>query len=409
MVKRQIDTADLFESADSEDKKTLELTALKVTQPIGQFFIATIGYKQLLQICDFDIRELAKGETIEEYIGIQRKLRGSRVNQISEFIQLPDSSFPTSVIVSIDNEFMHIDPDNEEADIVTLTISNKSFEGSESKHYRSLARVLDGQHRLKGLEKSGIDNFELNVTIFVGMDLPDQSMIFANVNLSQTKVNPSLAYDLQELSKYHSPLRFSHRVVVTLNSIENSPFRRLIKRLGTKTPGVEGETLSQATFVEKIVDLITPKSRLMEDIKYGKESTESWFSKKPPIIEDPEGKLILRDFYTNIDRGEAEAASLLINYFQAIKERWADVWENEDEGVVIKRNNGFRAFMRLLPLVYRKLSNVPGEILPKEKFLTLFNEIKILDNTFKTDKAKPGSGGEALIFNTLKEKLDELK
>lgn len=391
----------------SEDEKVLTLKALKVEQPIGRFFIASINFKDLLKICHFDVRQLVKGETIEEYIGFQRKVKPQRTDVIKQFVELPDASFPTSIVISIDEPY--VDIKEEKGGVVTLNISNKPFQdGCDPILYSSLARVLDGQHRLKGLDLSEHQDFDLSVTIFVGMDIADQSMVFANVNLSQTKVNPSLAYDLQALSKHHSPLRFAHRMVVALNTVEKSPFHQMIKRLGTKTPGVEGETLSQATFVNMIVDLVTTKNSLMKDISSGKKNSSIWGGKpSAPIIDDPDNKLTLRPFY--IQQDEVGAANLIINYFEAIKENWSDVWKKNETGWVIKRNNGFRAFMKLLPFIYKHISNNQQQIISKDAFLKVFEKIEVDQKIFHTDKAKPGQGGENFIFNTLKDELDKLK
>ncbi len=62
-----------------------------------------------------------------------------------------------------------------------------------------VASIIDGQHRLKGLEEAKQGEFELSVSIFVGADDATEAMIFSVVNLAQTKVNRSLVYDLFSL------------------------------------------------------------------------------------------------------------------------------------------------------------------------------------------------------------------
>ena len=63
--------------------------------------------------------------TIEEYIGIQRKLNKSRVREISEFVKLPDASFPTSIIIAIDEPYVEA---SIKANKGKLKISNKPFD-----------------------------------------------------------------------------------------------------------------------------------------------------------------------------------------------------------------------------------------------------------------------------------------
>ena len=206
--------------AHQEGRRELVLNVLKVHQPIGEFYIASVNYKDLLEICFFDIRQHEMSGTIEKYIGIQRRLNQSRIDEISKFVQLPDASFPTSIIIAIDEQF--VEGTNLNGKNI-IKISNKPFlEDYDPIIFKNLARVLDGQHRLAGLEKSELEKFEVTVSIFVGMDISDQSSIFANVNLSQTKVNPSLAYDLQEYNKYFHLNKFCHQIVVSLNSVKES-------------------------------------------------------------------------------------------------------------------------------------------------------------------------------------------
>ena len=404
---KAIDHNTLSRLAEEEDSKFLEWLVLEVNQPIGKFYITSIDYKDLLEICNFDIREKTSGK-VEDYIGIQRKTNLSRVSEISEFVKLPDASFPTSIIIAIDEPYVDLEKLQKTG---KLKISNKSFDRDfANTPYKNLARVLDGQHRLKGLAQSKIDRFDVNVTIFVGMDIADQAMIFANVNLSQTKVNPSLAYDLQSLSKYQSPLRFAHRIVVALNKSEKSPFYRLIKRLGTKTPGVKGETLSQAVFVNSIIQHITPRDRLLEDIKHGKENTKSrlWSRSKAPHIPDADMTHVLREFYIG-ENGEIKVANLLINYFDAVRERWNGAWNNKNVGWVIKRTNGFKALMRFFSYAYLHLSNTPNDIITKVEFLSLLEQLDVKDKIFHTDQAHPGQGGENYILNALTEAYDKIK
>jgi DGQHR domain-containing protein len=65
---------------------------------------------------------------------------------------------------------------------------------------KNVAKIIDGQHRIAGLEEYNGPEFELNVTIFVDMDLEDQALLFATINLKQTRVSKSLAYDLFEFA-----------------------------------------------------------------------------------------------------------------------------------------------------------------------------------------------------------------
>ena len=104
-----------------------------------------------------------------------------------------------------------------------------------------VAKIIDGQHRIASfveidkdgqrIFKFGDEIFDISVAIFIGADISQQANIFSTVNLAQTKVNKSLAYDLADLAKYRSPQKTCHMISVMLDSREDSPFYQRIKRL----------------------------------------------------------------------------------------------------------------------------------------------------------------------------------
>ncbi len=53
--------------------------------------------------------------------------------------------------------------------------------------------------------------------------MAQQANIFSTVNLSQTKVNRSLAYDLFALAASRSPQKTCHDIAVALDRGKNSP------------------------------------------------------------------------------------------------------------------------------------------------------------------------------------------
>jgi len=98
-----------------------------------------------------------------------------------------------------------------------------------------IAKIIDGQHRIAGLEGLAEQtDLELGGAIFVGADIATQANIFATVNLAQTKVNRSLAYDLLDYEKMRSPQKSAHHIAVALDQIEGSPFYRRIKTAGKR-------------------------------------------------------------------------------------------------------------------------------------------------------------------------------
>lgn len=214
-----------------------------------------------------DVRRLAEEQRdLEKYLGIQRPISKSRITQIKKYIRGSDATFPTAVIVAINERCAEFSSE----DGVTGTLTLYPFEaeiGSEEESipYEKIAKVIDGQHRIAAFMNENKNwafefdelNFDINLSIFVGADVSEQANIFATVNLAQTKVSRSLVYDLTELAKTPSPYKTCHNVAVILDGEMTSPLYHRIKRLGTATPNRKKEPLTQASFVEALVNFIS--------------------------------------------------------------------------------------------------------------------------------------------------------
>lgn len=241
----------------------IEIKCLQVRQPIGVFYIGVMNHDDLVSISYADIRRLESGDErreVEIYSGIQRPLSTSRVTEISKYVNLVDATFPTSIILHIQERDIEFD---EKKSILKVPFKD------------NIAKVLDGQHRIAGLEGfngKGRD-FQINVTIFVEMELEDQAIVFATINKTQTKVNKSLVADLFDFAKHRSPQKTAHVIVRALNQKQGSPFKDKIKILGTAVDK-EKETITQATFSESLIKLYS-KDPMDDRNTYRKGNTPS--------------------------------------------------------------------------------------------------------------------------------------
>lgn len=280
-----------------EFKGELSLAALKVSQPIGTFFISSVKARDLVEISYVDVRRLVQAERdIERFLGIQRPVDKRRIKQIKKYLGGSDATFPTSIIIAVDSRCATFEATNGNCGLLKLSAYQPADDESDDKPipYGQLAKVIDGQHRIASFmnddeeyvhELFGKDDFECNVAVFIGADIADQANIFATVNLAQTKVNKSLVYDLTELAKARSPYKTCHNVAVILDREKSSPLHKRIKRLGVSTPGRKKETLTQAGFVEALVDFIsndpiTDRNLLLDGYPLRK-ANESELSKVP--------------------------------------------------------------------------------------------------------------------------------
>lgn len=356
----------------------IKIPALKVEQPIGTFYIGVIESSDIVKISYADVRR-PEGRDIEKYIGTQRDLSQGRVSEIKQYVNLIDACFPTSVIVAIDAE-------NATYDEKTRTLKILDDE--------KVAKIIDGQHRLAGLEGYSGKSFQLNITAFIDMDIEDQAMVFATINLKQAKVTKSLAYDLYEYASSRSPQKTCHNIAKLMNFKKDSPFKDRIKILG-KATGLEQEVITQSTFVDRLLKLISTNPMDDRDrIKRNK--------KLEPATGNAEMRQVFRERFIN--EKDAEIAKIIWNYFKAVEERWPRAWNNFESGQVLSRTTGFAALVRFLPEALNALSSknsIPGV----EEFGKLFKRSKIAETEFTSDVFKPGSSGEGALYGRLESEI----
>ncbi len=380
-----------------EAPQTKELPAVRVTQPLGDFYIASIDFKTLCDITKADVRRMVEERPFETYLGIQRPLVAKRVRDLEQYVNTFDACFPTSIVLAIDAKCAEYDEKKK-----VLQLRNFISEGEdEDILYIQIARVLDGQHRIEGLKKFSGDTFELSVSVFVDIDVEDQAYIFSTVNLTQTKVNRSLAYDLFELAKTRSPQKSCHKIAVALDQNKKSPFHKRIKRLGSATAGRTGETITQATFVESLLPFITSDAMADRDL---------YLRGKRPAKAGDDGlkKHPFRNMF--IDERDLEIADIVFNFFSAVRGKWSSAWNSGAQGLMLSKTNGFKAFMRFLHPAYLYLTE-PGKVVDADAFGKILAKVKLKDEEFDIETFKPGTSGEALLYETLRNQtgLTEVK
>ena len=76
------------------------IRCLRIKQPIGEFFIASIDHGTLREITYSDVRRMHGEREVETYLGIQRPLNPQRVKELVEYVTTIDATFPTAVILA---------------------------------------------------------------------------------------------------------------------------------------------------------------------------------------------------------------------------------------------------------------------------------------------------------------------
>jgi len=359
----------------SQKQDYIEFDCFEIKQPIGIFYNGVIDCSDVIDISFADIRMInQERRDVETYLGIERPLSPNRVKELKQYVNLIDAAFPTSIILAVESENAVYNPETSKMRIV---------------RHENVAKILDGQHRIAGLEeyKNGPNSFQLNVTIFIDMDLDDQAMLFATINLKVTKVNKSLAYDLYEYSKTRSPQKSSHDIARLLNFEPGSPFKDKIKILG-QAIDKEKETITQATFIESLMKYISKNP--MQDRDALKRN------KRLEKIHGPEERnLIFRNLF--IEKKDAQIARIMWAYFSSVAETWPIAWQNTARGNILNRSTGFIVLMRFLRDGYLYIVDKNSEPSGKE-FAKIFNRTNFKDNEFTSDNYKPGSEGQSKLY-----------
>ena len=394
-------------------EERISLNVVPVEQPIGTFYIGAMDSRDLISISWADIRRIGTQDELlppvvdpsddlpalnepvgpedpiesmdedivfvedqgfEKFLGIQRELNPGRVAEIQKYVENVDASFPTAVLLAISSEQAQFD---ETSGALTIVRHTKA------------AKIIDGQHRIAGLRKYSGTSFKVNVAIFIDMDIQDQAMVFATINLTQTKVNKSLAYDLYEFTTSRSPQKTCHDIVRFLNYRQNSPFEGKIKMLGRGQDVTQ--TFTQATFVDRLLRFISRDP--MDDRDRGKRRM-----KLERAIGHQARRQIFRNFF--IDNDDGRITVILWNYFLAVAQRWPRAWEEVQQGNVLNRTNGFGALMRFLRVAYLSFET-PGRIIPADNYRPILEAINLPDMGFTTDIYLPGSSGEKRLYDEL--------
>ena len=366
--------------------RSISVKAIRLSQPIGDFYIAAFPCRQLCDIAHADVRRLDEERGFETYLGIQRPLSKPRVKELREYVMTADATFPTSIIIAVDRRCAEWDEEKSE---LTLTEYFGEPGAGEDITFDRIANILDGQHRIAGLQDIHTVTFDLNVAVFVDIDIAEQALIFSTVNLTQTKVNRSLVYDLFELANSRSPQKTCHTIAVALDSASASPFYQRIKRLGAATKGRVNETLTQAAFVESLLPYLSTEPRKDRDL----------LIRGKKIDGEPTRRCPFRGLFAN--ERDADITKIIWNYFAAVEDRWPVAWGRVDEGNMLNKTNGFMALMRLFGAAYIHLATALGATVSKSQFDNIFKGVNLKDADFNTDTFPPGTSGQTKLFAQL--------
>jgi DGQHR domain-containing protein len=316
---------------------TIEITALRVRQDSRdrrekiEFFISKMKAHTLRSIASTDLLRLADLEA-PKYKGIQRALSKERVKQIEKFLETFFPIMPNSIIIALHGEQIEtlLEQADSQADIIHFTLDSEKVTAS----------IIDGQHRVAGL-RAAPDDYEVPVTIFIDPPLDQKAYIFNKINSTQKTVNPSISYQLFGYSKYATPQKFAHEIVMALSQAKSSPFRKKMRLLGTKDDWADDAyALTQSTFAKELLRLV---SRNPVDDEY------EMMRPSPNILDDP--RRPLRQYWRDYD---VDAVAIISQrWFSAISSAWPDEWD-DTRNFILSKSTGISAWWRALHKLFHE-------------------------------------------------------
>lgn len=171
---------------------------------------------------------------------VQRVLNKRRIESIKDYV-LSGNQFFSSFILNWANADTDITFKNKKLEIPLLPAS---------------AQVIDGQHRISGLEAAMIENSDIGeqtviVTLCNNLDTTSAAKIFLNINTEQKPVPKSLIYDLfgEIHDDFELPTNRAVDIARALNDDQKSPLYNLLKFPGA--PRGKGR-IELSTFVNAL-------------------------------------------------------------------------------------------------------------------------------------------------------------
>jgi DGQHR domain-containing protein len=344
----------------------MKLPIMTFQQPIGEFALTVMSIDDILKISYINRREFDT-VILDSKGGPQREPSTKRINEIAAYSETPDATFPTPILLALPED--------------TYSITNGFITLNDNEN---IASIVDGQHRILGLEKSKYRaEYVLPVVFILDATEEQKALIFAIINGKQTRVSASMIYDLFAVVEGRNPYKTAHEIARSLNANPESPFYRRLKMLGNKSKG-SFETLSQGTFVTQLLRHIS--SDPSEDFNNARQNK--------PMVSRPE--CVFNGYF--LDDKDEVIVRILLNLFSAIKETFPNEWE-DTSNFILTKTTGYTGVMKALPDIIRlgKSKNT----MSREFFVSVFKRLRsiFLDKglRFISDDFPPNNAGESKL------------
>jgi DGQHR domain-containing protein len=358
------------------------ILARRVKQNNQEFLLGIFSIRQILSFTRYTERLIDRFDDNNFPVynpRVQRKLENSRVVKIADFlIDDPDAIFPTNIVISIPSAGIESIEDDGSG-VTSVKIDQKVFDQIQLQNGDVYFTIIDGQHRISGIELaikrireelvelnavlrnsnsnsikkklekrqtqlSNLLGINLVVTFFIDPTLEFQAMIFSTINRTQKSVPQSLVSSLFGLTERDTPQKSALEIVLALNAFELSPFYNRIKLHGGKYERNESPPLTQAGMVKSIVDLISTNQRELERDR---------FRERNELIINCSADLPFRVYYAK--NNDKFITDIMFSYFAAVRQTFVlnnivlwDFEENTKPTNILHTTVGYLALLNLL-------------------------------------------------------------
>lgn len=304
----------------------MKLPAIRIEQPLGEFYVVSITAETLLKVCytiraeildDVEEKSVSNfGTFINKIVGNQRSANTSRLEEIKRYTETVDVSFPNSIILGVNYHPDRTLVTNEDE---RWTIENvgDGFYNLIIPSEEKMASIIDGQHRVFGFVNSRRKDINLLCSVFLDLPLAYHGKIFTNININQRRVDKNLAYNLFQFDMEQgepsswSPETLAVYFARVLSEDKNSPLHEKIK-LGVIN-GNSSSTISMASIIDGVLSLITNNPKADRDKLQTKTVSEG---RDRSMLFDVPSKAPLRNLY--IDKKDKTLYLIIFNFLAAI-------------------------------------------------------------------------------------------
>jgi DNA phosphorothioation-associated DGQHR protein 1 len=380
--------------------KKIKLRALKVTQPLGDFFVISIKASILKKISFSEpLTYLSEDGTLK---GNQRPINEKRLTEIGKYIDTAEMTFPNSIILSVNN--------NEDGTIIQDTDNRWELKKENDEYFLEFpeniksASIIDGQHRLNGFDyikdESRLD-MELLCSIFFDLPNPYQAYLFATINGNQKKVDKSLALEQfgyfieKEEKESWTPEKLAANIARKLNFDKASPLYSLIKL----APIYNNEDfiqlnksnwlISTSAMIEGILSLFT--SNYKRD-RIEMMNKKIFYGRDRKMLKNLKDSSPLRDEFLNYKDDDIE--NVISTFFRIVNEK---IWLNTDNNSYLKKTIGIQVLFDLLKESLKKNKELNSDIIDS------ISHVDFSDNYFQASGiGKTRMRNVIFILNKLK-------